>query len=265
MPYLAVELDAKKQMHHVARAAGIPVAEVAWGLLELWEHVWSTEADVVSPVVLDGCIGEAPKLRPALVAFGFLEPIGDAFRVRGAERYLRVRRAQRDGGKLGRARSSSPVGRQGDPAAAEAPDKVTSKVTLGSTSGSTPRSRQALTPSTEHRAPKDLKTAPGPKDPSPTPPLRRALSDALCEIFQVERRTPYVWQGAKDGVALDWLLKAVPPEEIRARWSRGLKATGWQQVATIAQLRSKWNDLAPSPTDIAGGSTLADAVFGGAA
>jgi len=33
------------------------------------------------------------------------------------------------------------------------------------------------------------------------------------------------------------------------RWTRGLKATGWHQVNTLAQLRQKWNDLA---TPVAG-------------
>lgn len=54
----------------------------------------------------------------------------------------------------------------------------------------------------------------------------------------------YAWQGAKDGAALKALLKLADIDEIRRRWRLGLKAVGWLNTRTVAQLNQKWNDLA---------------------
>lgn len=62
--------------------------------------------------------------------------------------------------------------------------------------------------------------------------------------FQAVIGAPYHWHGAKDGVALATLLKANTLEEVRERWRKGLRATGWASCRTVAQLASKWNDLA---------------------
>lgn len=97
MPYLAFELDAKKKVPLVARAADSTAPAVAWALLELWEHVWASKRDVLSIIEVRGCIGTAPTLLDALVAFGFLEPVENGFRVRGADRYLRLAEARRKG------------------------------------------------------------------------------------------------------------------------------------------------------------------------
>lgn len=71
-------------------------------------------------------------------------------------------------------------------------------------------------------------------------------SDLLCEDFKATTGSAYLWQGAKDGVALAELLKAATLEEVRTRWRRGLKANpdDWASCRTVAQLRQKWNDLA---------------------
>ena len=70
--------------------------------------------------------------------------------------------------------------------------------------------------------------------------------------FKAVTGTEYLWQGAKDGVALADLRRAFSLEEVRARWRRGLQAPAddWASCRTVAQLRSKWNDLAdakPAP------------------
>lgn len=69
-------------------------------------------------------------------------------------------------------------------------------------------------------------------------------SDALCADFLELVGKKYAWQGAKDGAAFARLRKEFSFEEIRERWRKGLQASGWQQVRTVAQLLSKWNDLA---------------------
>ena len=45
------------------------------------------------------------------------------------------------------------------------------------------------------------------------------------------------------------------------RWRVGLRATGWHQVRTVAQLASKWNDLAGGPPKaVARGPVAAESV-----
>lgn len=103
MPYLAFELDAKKKVPLVARAAGCSPADVAWSLLELWELVWVSKRDILSDIEVRGCIGTGRPLLEALLAFGFLEDLTaqlddtPSFRVRGADRYLRLSEARKKG------------------------------------------------------------------------------------------------------------------------------------------------------------------------
>lgn len=87
-PYLPLSLDGKKKVGPTARAAGVDIGVIAWGLWELWEHVWATKQDVVDGIIIDGCFGPIPAIRHALVAFGFLEPDGPQYRIRGAKEWL---------------------------------------------------------------------------------------------------------------------------------------------------------------------------------
>ena len=76
----------------------------------------------------------------------------------------------------------------------------------------------------------------------------------LVSDFKAVMGSDYRWQGAKDGVALASLLKTAGIDEVRTRWKRGLAAdaNAWASCRTVAQLASKWNDLAnakpPPPT-----------------
>ena len=97
MPYLALDLDARKKCPLVARACGSTAPDVLWGLTELWQHVWTVKADVVTHTVLVGCVGDHPGLVDALVAFEFLEPLEEGYRVRGAGRWLKVAEGRRRG------------------------------------------------------------------------------------------------------------------------------------------------------------------------
>ncbi len=68
----------------------------------------------------------------------------------------------------------------------------------------------------------------------------------LCADFLDVIGTKYAFNGAKDGAALKWLLQQAPLDEVRRRWRVGLRMPSdrWGSTRTIAQLRSKWNDLA---------------------
>lgn len=82
--------------------------------------------------------------------------------------------------------------------------------------------------------------------PVAEPSALTVLKNELGRAFLQETGKAYVWQGAKDGVAFAALAKAETADEILARWRAGLRETNWLHVATVAQLRGKWNDLAGS-------------------
>lgn len=229
MPYIAFDLDALNTVPTLANATGLKPAEVSHGLLTMWAYCFREEVASVTGIHIKGFFG--CDCTDALLAFGFLERDGEGYRVCGADRYLKVRQAQREGGKKGRKLSSSKVG------TLKSTLKSTSGSTSRSTSGSTSRSEQALTPNTEHR----IVEASVPRD-----------SDALCQDFKDIMGTNYVWQGAKDGVALAELRKSFSLEEIRVRWQRGLRAPAdtWASCRTVAQLRLKVNDLATAPAKV---------------
>lgn len=151
MPFLKLDLDAKKRVPLVARAAGIDEAHIGWGLMNLWEHVWSTKKAVVSETVVYGCFpGE--RTAEALVAFSFLEETSEGFRVRGAEAYLQVSAAR----KMGAEKTNAKRWRSDTSATAERPGSdpgATEVVAERSLNG---RSEVALTPSTQHPAPRTI-------------------------------------------------------------------------------------------------------------
>jgi hypothetical protein len=227
--YIAFDLDALNVARDVGAAASLPEERITHGLLRMWAWCFREKTDTVTAIQVQGFF--APDTAPALVAFGFLAQTENGFRVRGAERYLRVS-TQR--AAAGRARSSS----AGRSAGKFTSDKPAADQQTTSSHQRTTSEKPALTPSTEHLAPK--------KETAPTPSTPRE-SDLLCEDFRQVTGTPYLWQGAKDGTALARLRATASVEEIRSRWKAGLRAPPdeWASCRTVAQLASKWNDLAP--------------------
>jgi hypothetical protein len=100
MPFIAYDLDAMEVVSEVAALAGLPEEQVGWGLPKLWRHCWRRKTDVVSADVVAGYFaGGSPRLMEALSAFGFAEMDGEQWRIRGAERYLRISAARSAAGK----------------------------------------------------------------------------------------------------------------------------------------------------------------------
>lgn len=102
MPHIQFELDAMELVPSVASAARITEEAVGWGLPKLWRHCWRRGDDTVSVVILPGFFAGADRelIAEVLVAFGFLESLGGGdYRVRGAERYLRISESQSAAGK----------------------------------------------------------------------------------------------------------------------------------------------------------------------
>ncbi len=100
MSFIQVELDAMKRVPDAARAAGVTEHQLGWGLTRLWAWCWQEKTDRVTEDHLAGFIGgDGARAARGLVAFGFLEPSEGSFRVRGAERYLRISDARARAGK----------------------------------------------------------------------------------------------------------------------------------------------------------------------
>lgn len=76
----------------------------------------------------------------------------------------------------------------------------------------------------------------------PSPRWQETVA-ALHACFLELRGKPYRFAGNKDGPALKRLLKVETPEEILLRFRRGL-TLGFNPLNTVAQLGSRWNDLA---------------------
>lgn len=227
MSYIAVDLKViEVHAPGIARALELDVTHVLGSLTLLWHRCWSTKSDTLPKVALRGYFpGDAAAV---LVAFGILEDAGETYRVKGADRYLRLFEQRQ---KAGRSRSSS-AGRSAGRYTSEKPAARQRR-----TSGAPAESQRPTSSYTEHRAPNT-------KEGAPEAPSRP--SDALCDDFRAATGSAYLWQGAKDGAALADLLKASTLDEVRARWRRGLARPpdDWLGIRTVAQLRQKWNDLA---------------------
>jgi len=182
MPYLALDLDAKRKCGMIARAIGLSPGEVCWGLLELWEFAWREKRSQVNGIELRACVGSHGELTAALEQFGFLESNAEGWRVKGADRYLVIREAQSEAGKkhagnLKRG-AEKPARLAGESRGSE---EEPSRVSPGSTSGSTREAFPALTPSTEHRAPKERISAPV------KPPRQPSTAESLFGWWQDRR------------------------------------------------------------------------------
>lgn len=100
--YIAFDLDALKRVSLVAAAGRVRAESVTHGLANLWQWCWSEKVDRVDLVQLSGFFPGRPKrVGAALSAFRFLEPTDaeGVWRVRGADRWLRIRAARSKGGK----------------------------------------------------------------------------------------------------------------------------------------------------------------------
>lgn len=244
--YIAFDLDALNVARDVGNACGLDEAHVTHGLLRMWSWCFRSKTDLVESDHIKGFFGV--DACGALTAFGFLSPAGEAFRVRGADRYLRISEARRLGGlnsrkNLKQFAPKKPVSRRASRASAPGAAGLKAEVQPGLSSGSTP----ALTPNTEHRTPNtslkpraDSKNESSPVSEKPT---QLALSDKLIAEFKSATGKPYRFLEA-DGVQLAKLRKTEADEEILRRWRIGLRSEGFYLTESIAQLAAKWNSLA---------------------
>lgn len=103
MAYIQVELMAIEHAEFVSKALGCKRVEVLGGLVELWQFSWKRSQDIHQTTALQAWFDCDPgKTVAALEAFGFVEDLKNGtFRVKGAERYLRIRQKRAEAGKKG--------------------------------------------------------------------------------------------------------------------------------------------------------------------
>lgn len=281
--YIAFELRALEEAANIARSAGVSEDTIIAGMARMWAHGWRAKSAVVQRVHVRGFFGS--DVSEALVAFGYLERVDAGLRIRGADRYLRIAQARSEGGKKaagnlkrGAERPGSTPAQAGsqpetlnggsDEESAHRAESLQPESTPGSLpapAGNNPEVPPGcfpgLTSSIEHRTTTDVRSyertsAPAVRKQRRLPivdvadepePSHRDAVKALVEAFAAAGLGKYLWQGAKDGTALSALLKDATLDEVLARWRIGLAAPSkdWASCRTVAQLRSKWNDLAP--------------------
>lgn len=222
MSYIAFDLDALNRAPAVARASGIAEELVISGLVRMWAWCFREETDTVNALQVRGHFGA--DCADALVAFSFLEADAGTYRVRGAERYLRIKKAQRAGAKKTNQQRAVSV-RSTD----ATPDGTPDDQAHG---GATPLHRA---PSTEHRI----------KKMGPGGPHHETI-EAFVGLFQSIRGVAYVFSKKADAPAMKAMLAHSPPHEILRRAEIGLRNTRFPKVDTLAQLSSQWNSLAKS-------------------
>lgn len=141
MSHIAVELKViEVRAPNVARAAAISEDRSLAGLVRLWHRAWSVEAEVITRTQIAGVFGpeRIDEIIDALCSEGLLEPHDAGWRIKGADRYLRLKSARRAGAaKTNENRRSAHAQRTLSDGPAHAGRPLPN----------------ALSPSTEHRAP----------------------------------------------------------------------------------------------------------------
>jgi hypothetical protein len=251
MAYIAFDLDAIGNVSKVARSAQLSDAIVGWGLIQTWEWCWREKADLVTRAHLRGFFGA--DIADALVAFGFLDPVGEEFRVKGADRYLRIRRARAAGGHA----AKTNLKRGSFPAQA------------GSQPGNSPASAPALTASSDERAAtseqrreesapffESAKTTDQNPSVRPTSPQRAtehpssrpeadSLRDRMEAAWKAEIRAEYSWTFADDQAMRLVLQKANGDvEHVLERWRRAVRWVGFPVCHSVQDLGRHWNAYA---------------------
>lgn len=217
LPYIQLHRNAVQRSANLATILKLPVPHVLGAMCMFWVDL--SDRRTLEKHLDDGRVllskeDAEGKLRIAfgqtvsledLCWVGFLEKVGELYRVRGMSRQLGVEKSRKGARK----------GVSGTPRGAP---------------GSTPGVTEVRG---ERREVKDE------KEKETTAPR---LSDQIVSTYKRIRSSEMLFQ-PRDGVALAQLQKTSNPQEILKRWERGLQGEGWLRVSTVTQLVTKWNDL----------------------
>lgn len=155
--YIAFDLDALNVAGDLGRAAGITEDRVVMGLARMWAWCFRSKTEFVSPTHVKGFFGADAV--EALAMFGFLSATenNDLFRVRGADRYLRISEGRSRGGKAAAAAGNL---KQGVEKVLERLLEVQPQLPPSLTPAEPqhcPQLLPSLSPNTEHRTPNTKK------------------------------------------------------------------------------------------------------------
>jgi hypothetical protein len=253
MSYLAYEFDALEQAPNVARATGISEDTAIAGLARMWRHCWRTKTDRVTAVALRGFFGA--DVADALVIFGFLERVNsEVFRVKGAERYLRIDAARQKGGHAAK-RHLIPGARQKmsakhvSPEPAQRLSRLQPRVSpeglsagSGLALGSTANSEQLLFAGDACASP--LKGKRSSRQTHAPNPRHTPLKEKLKAEFELITGQRYGDFGGRDAKGVSMLISLCSEdEEILRRWRLALRGK-YDRPRNIHDFALSWNRLA---------------------
>jgi len=229
--YIAIDLKVMEVTGPaVARAMGLEVATVIGSLSLLWHRCWSSKSDRVGSLELRGYF-QHPEAGPLLEAFGLLEKAGDQWRVKGADRYLRISE-QRKAAGLSRSRSAGRVAGKFTSDAPAADQRTTS-------------GPPALAPSTEHRTPNSKKLAGKPRAAAEEADLSEA-PDWKALVARIVEMAPGYAFTPRDARALKACLALAKGDALDVAWRWGVawRHEGFPRVRAIHELERTWNHWA---------------------
>lgn len=264
MSYVAFDLDALNKAPHVARAIGCVEDTILGGLIRLWAHCFREAREVVAEIEVQGLFGVDAK--DALVAFGFLETVENGFRVKGADRYLRVTEGRKKGGQ--NSKHNLVPGAKQKQIANELRGESQPRVSRepGEDKGEEQAMESLASVSPFHRTPIKLETSKdvstgvaGEKKKKAQKEKAKAQDVAqehfigiswadavktLFELFEKLRGAKYAPTG-RDFAALEAMAKRTQGDfaEVSRRWVNALRS-GFPVVGELWQLEQKFNQFA---------------------
>lgn len=242
MPYLPVDLDAKRRAAMIDAALGLSRHWTIGGLLEAWEFVWRTKEEIVQDSDLDAWFGTDQRMRAQLVRHEFLASEGpDRWRVRGAPKWLF---GQAEKGAMG-GKKTAESGKSLRNLKQNTPKQNRSTTEAGSEAPTEAAPKPPPKP-THHPAPNtiDSKTGRPPENPEGPP-----LGERLCGIFVLARGVDYQPTPA-DAEAMRNLLRLSSgvEDEIARRYALGLRRKRFPLITTWVDLSKHWMACAtPEP------------------
>lgn len=262
-PYLQLDLDGKKRAAYVATAVGVHPGIILWGLSELWEDVWRTREDVVTQVRLLGAFGvAAPSYIDALIEYGFLEPLDETWRIRGAKERLfgQAERGSAGGKKTAQSGASFGNLRRGKNTVSRSDSRSGPEATPEAESEAVPKpSQQPTANSQQHKEE-------GTREARPPPGPVGNLRDGIDERWAKHRGGSYAWTFADERAVAELLRKSnggVP--EILRRLDNALPRASYPVCNGVGDLNRHWNAYATAgppqrPKDVTRGRVAAEEV-----
>lgn len=245
MPYLPVDLDAKRKAEFVDRAHNLPKGTTVGGLLDAWEHVWATKSDVLGELYITACFGSSPAIRADLVTAGFLEQLPEGqWRIRGAAKWLFGMEGKSRGGHAAKSnlvpgakhKKPKPADEQKEPPSAPAESLPIASRDPPSADPS------ALSSSIQHPA-STFKNLAGKPQKQKGDPRHTPLVAALCAEYRSATGGEYRFEG-KDAKAVTRLLASSPDDgEIVRLYAVSVRMREWPGTADMTLFADRWNEL----------------------